>query len=180
MGPAKESFWGFTRRHATICLAVISVLVLATACSGDDGGSGGGSGPTASATGSGSATSGATGVDVTLEEFAIIPSPASVKAGEVSFHVTNAGPQEVHEFVVLKTDLAVDALPTKSDGSANEEGQGITPIDEIEDIAVGATQTLTVSLDAGNYVLICNIVNKKGGETVSHYQQGMRAALTVT
>ena len=177
MRPAKKSFSGFTRRHATICLAAISVLLLATACSDDDVGSSGGSGPAASATGSGSATSGAAAVDVTLEEFAIIPAPASVRAGEVSFHVTNAGPKEVHEFVVLKTDLAVDALPTKSDGSANEEGDGITPIDEIEDIAVGATQTLTVSLDGGNYVLICNIVSKQG---VSHYQQGMRAALTVT
>ena len=180
MRPARESTRGSRRRHAAICAAAISVLVLASACSDDGGGSSGGSGPTASATGTGSATSGATTVDVTLEEFAIIPAPASVKAGEVTFDVTNAGPKEVHEFVVLKTDLAVDALPTNSDGSADEEGAGITKVDELEDIAVGATQTLSVSLDAGSYVLICNIVNKKGGETVSHYQQGMRAALTVT
>ena len=47
----------------------------------------------------------------------------------------------------------------------------LTPVDEIEDIAVGATPTLTVDLAAGHYVLLCNI------ET--HYAQGMHADLDV-
>jgi hypothetical protein len=48
-------------------------------------------------------------------------------------------------------------------------------IDEIEDIPVGESQDLTVSLDAGSYVLICNIV--ESGEV--HYAMGMRTAFTV-
>jgi len=36
-----------------------------------------------------------------------------------------------------------------------------------------------VDLDAGNYVLICNIVEEEDGETVSHYQEGMRTPFTV-
>jgi uncharacterized cupredoxin-like copper-binding protein len=61
----------------------------------------------------------------------------------------------------------------------DEEGEGVELIDEIEDIAVGDTPMLTVSLDAGNYVLICNIVEDEGDETIVHYQQGMRTAFTV-
>ena len=44
----------------------------------------------------------------------------------------------------------------------------------------GNTNADRVSLEAGNDLLICNIVNMKSGETASHYQQRMRAALTVT
>ena len=61
----------------------------------------------------------------------------------------------------------------------DEEGEGVELIDEIEDIAVGDTPTLTVSLDAGSYVLICNIVEDEGDETIVHYQQGMRTGFTV-
>jgi hypothetical protein len=51
------------------------------------------------------------------------------------------GPEDTHEFVVFKTDLAADALPTASDGSVDEEGEGVELVDEIEDIAVGDTPT---------------------------------------
>ena len=85
----------------------------------------------------------------------------------------------VQEFAVFKTDLAPDALPTAQDGSVDETGEGVELIDELEDIAVGDTPTLTADLAAGNYVFICNIVEQEGGETISHYQQGMRVAFTV-
>ena len=126
---------------------------------------------------SATATGGAAGasVNVTLQEFAVIPDPTSAAAGEVTFTVTNEGPEDVHEFVVIRTDLAPDALPTGQDGSVEEEGEGMEVVGEIEDIPVGETQDLTVSLDAGNYVLICNIV--ESGEV--HYASGMRTAFTV-
>ena len=54
----------------------------------------------------------------------------------------------------------------------DEEGEGITAIDEIEDIGGGTEQTLTVDLDAGPYVLFCNLP--------THYSQGMHAAFTVS
>ena len=79
----------------------------------------------------------------------------------MTFAVTNAGTQ-VHEFVVVKTDLKADALPVV-DNKIDETT--LTPVDEIEDIAAGAAPTLAVDLDAGHYVLLCNI------ET--HYAQGM-------
>ena len=120
-------------------------------------------------------SSGATTVNVTLQEFSVIPDNATAPAGEVTFHVTNDGPDDVHEFVIFKTDLEPDALPTAEDGSVDESGEGVELIDEIEDIPVGESQDVTVTLDAGSYVLICNIVE---GEEV-HYAMGMRTGFTV-
>jgi uncharacterized cupredoxin-like copper-binding protein len=156
--------WHTRRRQAAGITAVIAVLALvAGACGDDDGGE---------ETGAGGA------IAITLQEFAVLPSPDSAPAGEVTFNVTNIGPEDVHEFVVFATDLAPDALPTAPDGSVDETGEGVELIDEIEDIAVDATPTLTVTLDAGSYVLICNIVEEEGADTIVHYEQGMRVGFT--
>jgi len=155
--------WHARPRRATIWTAALAVLSLVAAgCSDDDGGETGNNGT----------------VEVTLQEFAVLPSPDSAPAGEVTFDVTNIGPEDVHEFVVFATDLAPDALPTAPDGSVDETGEGVELIDEIEDIAVDATPTLTVTLDAGSYVLICNVVEEEGAEAIAHYQQGMRVGFT--
>ena len=164
------------RQRAAIWVAAVSVLGLVSAgcSSGDDTGST----ATSGASGASGAQTGAAGaVDITLQEYAIIPGAASVPAGSVTFNVTNAGPDEAHEFVVIKTDLAPDALPTGKDGSVDEEGEGVAPQGEVEDVAVGDAPTLTLDLAAGSYVFICNIVDTETGE--SHYQQGMRVGFTV-
>lgn len=116
----------------------------------------------------------ATKVNVTLSEFIVSPEPPSAAAGDVTFVAKNEG-KEKHELVVVKTDLAPDKLPTKADGSVDEEGAGITVVDEIEEFESGGTEELTVKLDPGKYVLLCNIVE----EDESHYQKGMHAAFTV-
>ena len=123
-------------------------------------------------------SSGGTTVDVTLQEWAVLPDPGSVAAGEVTFTITNDGPEDVHEFVVIQTDLDPADLPTDETGAVSEDGEGMTVIDEVEDVAVGATEELTVSLEAGNYVLICNIYS--ADEDEAHYAMGMRVAFTVT
>ena len=120
----------------------------------------------------------ATAVEVTLQEWAIVPSVSSVAAGDVAFAVTNDGPDDIHEFVVLKTDLDPSDLPTDEHGAVTEDGEGIAVIDEIEDIPVGESQELAVTLDAGNYVLLCNIYDESEDE--AHYQMGMRIAFEVT
>jgi uncharacterized cupredoxin-like copper-binding protein len=120
---------------------------------------------------------GAATVDVTLQEFSVLPSEDSVAAGEVTFEVENTGPDDTHEFVVIRTDLAPDALPTDENGAVDESGEGIEVIDEIEDIPVGGTPSLTVDMDSGSYVLICNIWDEE--EQEAHYAQGMRTGFTV-
>jgi uncharacterized cupredoxin-like copper-binding protein len=147
-------------RSKLAMLLPLSVLVVAAvACGGDGGGNRG----TAS---------------VELQEWAVTVEPATSSAGDVTFSVENVG-AEVHEFVVIKTDLGITDLPTEDDGSVSEDGEGMDVVDEIEDISPDDAQELTVDLEAGNYVLICNIVEEEDGEVESHYQMGMRSSFTV-
>jgi uncharacterized cupredoxin-like copper-binding protein len=117
-------------------------------------------------------------VAVTLQEFSVTTDPTSIGAGEVTFDATNKGPDDTHEFVVFKTDLGPTELPTLENGSVDEEGEGIELIGEIEDVEVGTTKSVTLDLEAGNYVLICNIYDED--EQESHYQEGMRTTFTVS
>lgn len=114
-------------------------------------------------------------VDVSLEEFSVTPEPTSAPAGTITFHVTNDG-TEIHEFLVVMTDLADDALPTNGDGSYEEDGAGTVLIDEIPTIYPLLSRNLTLDLEAGNYVLLCNMVDKAEG---AHYTLGMHAPFTV-
>lgn len=143
--------------------SVIGSLALTlsiASCGGDDGGGGGGG-----------------NVAVTLQEFSVGTDPASAPAGSVTFDATNDGPDDQHEFVVIKTDLGLTDLPTDENGAVDEEGDGIEIIDEIEPFDVGETKTLTVDLEAGSYVLICNVWDEE--EQEAHYQEGMRTSFTV-
>jgi uncharacterized cupredoxin-like copper-binding protein len=116
------------------------------------------------------AGSGGPSVAAALSEFKIELAAANAAAGSVSFKINNAG-TTVHEFVVFKTDLAADKLPLATDGTeVDENGAGLTLVDEAEDIAIGASPNLAVDLPAGKYVLICNLP--------AHYTSGMRAAFT--
>jgi uncharacterized cupredoxin-like copper-binding protein len=118
----------------------------------------------------------ATQVDVTLREWAVEPQQKSVKAGKVYFLATNAGPEDGHELVIIKTDKAPDALPV-TDHKVPEDDVDI--VDEIEPFAANSKASATVELEKGNYVLICNITEVENGETESHYEEGMRVAFTV-
>lgn len=116
-------------------------------------------------------------VNVTLSEFSITPDKTEIAAGSVTFEVSNSGPNDIHEFVVVKTDLDPGSLPTDSTGTVVEAGGGMTVEGEIEDITVGSSGSLTLDLAAGKYVLICNIYDPD--ELEAHYSEGMRAAFTV-
>lgn len=109
-------------------------------------------------------------VNVELNEWNVIPDVSSVAAGDIEFVATNTGSIE-HELIVVQTDLAPDALPV-SGGRVDESGAGLTVIGEIPEFAAGGTESASFDLEAGDYVLICNIAG--------HYEAGMSAAFTVT
>jgi uncharacterized cupredoxin-like copper-binding protein len=134
-----------TRRYAVLLAA--GMLLVSTGCSSNG------------------------GVGVTEVDYSITVDEESAPAGDVSFDIQNDAGQ-THEFVVFKTDLAPDQLPLNEDGDVDEEGTGVTHIDEVEDIAGGSSENLTVKLDAGKYVLICNLPG--------HYKLGMHTGFTVT
>lgn len=134
----------FRRIAGTLAIALLMVLVLA-ACSGNR-------------------------IDATLANYQISLSSTSASAGSVTFRVTNNAEDMLHEFVIVKSDLAADSLPLNDDGDVDEDQ--ITVVDEIEDIESGSTEFLTVDLDPGHYVIMCNLPG--------HYAQGMHVDFTVT
>jgi hypothetical protein len=117
-------------------------------------------------------------VAVTLQEFAVVPAESSTSAGSVTFEATNEGPDDDHELVVIRTDLEPQSLPIADDGSVDEAGEGIEVIGEIEEFPPGESRSATFDLEAGNYVLICNIYD--ADEQEAHYQEGMRTGFTVS
>jgi uncharacterized cupredoxin-like copper-binding protein len=116
-------------------------------------------------------------VQVTLQEFAVSTDRGSANAGPVTFQATNEGPEDDHEFVVIKTDLALTDLPTEKTGAVDENGEGIEVIGEIEEFPPGETRRATFDLESGAYVLICNVFDK--AEDEAHYEEGMRTSFTV-
>lgn len=118
-------------------------------------------------------------VDVAEREFEILLDEEAGAEGLTTFVVSNVG-NEMHEFLVIRTDLAPNALPINADGSYFENGPGTELVDEIEDIMPGEIVELTLDLPAGNYVLICNMVEvEDNGEVESHYAEGMYAGYQV-
>ena len=55
------------------------------------------------------------------------------------FEITNNGPDDVHEFVVIKTDLSPRRVADGRHGAVDESGEGLV-IDEVEELAVGASE----------------------------------------
>ncbi len=106
-------------------------------------------------------------VTAELKEFTITLGRASASAGTVVFNVHNGG-AIVHEFVVLDTDTAAGSLQVGADGTVPEEG--LTVVNEIEDIAVGASPTLSVTLAAGHYAIICNVAGHYAGGMHTDFQ----------
>jgi len=117
--------------------------------------------------------SGPSQVDVSLTTYVITLSTDSVNAGEVVFHVTNDATDLVHEFVIFKTDLPEDQWPLNAENIVDEAGAGITFIIEVEDVEQGTSKDLTVTLEPGRYVLLCNTAEN------NHYTRGMHIVFTV-
>jgi uncharacterized cupredoxin-like copper-binding protein len=73
-----------------------------------------------------------------------------------------------HNLVVVRSDLAPDRLPTAS-GIVDE--RRVTFVGRTEELVPGSGARLSVTLAAGKYVLICNVIG--------HYNSGQFAAFTV-
>jgi uncharacterized cupredoxin-like copper-binding protein len=106
-------------------------------------------------------------VIVDMKEYSITLNTPTVKAGIVKFGIRNLGTM-VHDFDLIKTDLAADKLPIDTAaGKAKTDGL----VKQMINIAQGRATTVDADLVPGHYVIICNVA--------SHYQLGMRTELTV-
>lgn len=99
-------------------------------------------------------------------------SPSAVKAGRVTFAVSNTTKKSGGSgmsFVLLKTNLAPDELPTTQGGRfVKETGR----VGTVVSINPGETATITLNLKPGKYVAISN--------ANWNYDYGAYAALKVT
>ncbi len=107
-------------------------------------------------------------VNVSLADFAVAMDRSTVQAGTVTFVVQNQGPSlhEIEVFSGAGSGLILDAQRSVADTS------GLTLIDEVEDVLAGSTARLTVTLEPGTYLILCNLPD--------HYEHGMWTSLTVT
>ena len=156
----------FTRFALLFAMGALSLALLA-ACSSDSEDDADATSESTAAATEASGEAAETTVKATLSEFAIALDSATVPAGEVTFEAENPGALP-HELVVVRSDAAPDALPV--DGAQVDES-GLDIVGRIAEFAAGSTEAGTFTLDAGTYILFCNVAG--------HYQGGMTTAFTV-
>ena len=172
-----------------LLVAVLTLSVALAACGGDDEEDGGE--PTAEATEEATATEeaaetpeateteeaqttepsdgGATTLSVSLSEFSVEPALDSAPAGTVTFEVRNDG-GTVHDFRVIRSDAPLGELPMNEDEFVVDEEE-VDVVGSLDTLDEGDSDELTVDLEAGRYVLICNVP--------THYESGMETEFTV-
>ena len=95
----------------------------------------------------------------------------SVKAGNVTFDVTNLSRSLVHEMIVVAVENPNAPLPYDYNTGQIPEKQ-VKMLGETEEMQPNAEKTIALDLKPGAYLLICNVPG--------HYAAGMWTPLTVT
>ncbi len=148
----------------------LGVIACGGGGNGDDNGGSSGSGNTV-----------AISMDDQGGTYTMVTSPSSVAAGSVTFDIENVG-LIAHEFKVVKLNeagMAADLtdLPTEA-GLISETGNMVDGVGTIlgslleADLPADSEDELTLDLEAGEYMLLCNVA--------THYQLGMWSEFTVT
>src|SRR4026207_1976080 len=73
---------------------------------------------------------------VTLGEWSITLDKTSLPEGPIQFTIKNDGEKE-HDFVILRTEIAPDDLPTNDDGSADVDAPDVDELRTVEDLEDG-------------------------------------------
>ena len=151
-------------RSRVALLTLLLALGVLAACGGggDSDGSGGSGGK----------------IDVRLTDYDVILSSPTAPAGSVRFAIDNTG-GFVHELLVVRTDLAINRLPTTADGRFDEHSPDVRVVASARGIAPGAQATITTRLASGGYYLICNRPAETG-DPLTHFAHGMLAPFRVT
>lgn len=96
---------------------------------------------------------------------------STVKAGEVTFRVTNTSKETVHEMVVVPIKNVETPLPYNADQEQIDE-DAARHLGEVAELDPGQSGALTLKLAPGKYALLCDVPG--------HYMNGMWVVLTVT
>ena len=122
---------------------------------------------------------GGAAVNVTLSEWQIVTDRNTAPAGKIVVTANNKG-ADVHDLVLLETDLPADGLPVTAKGDVDVAASGVLVVSGIKDIAPGGSGELTIDeAGPGKYVFVCTVATSNG-MTVGHpYAKGMFKAFTV-
>ncbi len=104
------------------------------------------------------------------EPMGISANASTVSAGEITFNVLNTSDDTIHEMVVVKLSDVNGTLPFNEDEFRVDEDL-MNGFGEVSELEPGIRGQLTVTLEPGTYVLVCNIPG--------HYSSGMWTILTV-
>ncbi len=162
-------------RRSLVFLAGLIVIVSSVAlvaCGGGDNGDDGGS-----------SSSGSTVVTIMMNDvgdsYTMTPNTMSVAAGSITFEIANEG-LIAHEFKVVKlTEMGMDLTDlTTEAGLIPQSGNTVEGVGEIlaslteADLPKDGSDSLTLDLEPGDYLLLCNVA--------THYQLGMWSEFHVT
>ena len=111
---------------------------------------------------------GPTSVKVGMGDDFFNPKSVVTPAGSRKITAVNNG-NITHELVLARKSDNPAKLPTKPDGSVNEDV--LNSPGEIPDVAAGETKSTTIALKPGKYVMFCNVPG--------HYAAGMYGSFTV-
>jgi uncharacterized cupredoxin-like copper-binding protein len=117
------------------------------------------------------ASAGGNHVQVSMREYSVTPSTSHIHSGNVTFDVNNRGSM-AHEMVVLQTILPAQSLPSGQGDTVNEDAPGVKDVGEVSDLSPGQSKSVTVDLQPGRYLLVCN--------QPGHLHAGMWSVLMVT
>jgi uncharacterized cupredoxin-like copper-binding protein len=108
--------------------------------------------------------------DMSEATMGIEVSEATLKAGKITFEVTNVSEEMIHEMVIAPVADPSVPLPYNADEyRVMEEDSGY--LGEISDLDPLASGALTLTLKPGTYILLCNLPG--------HYMAGMWTLITV-
>ena len=116
---------------------------------------------TAPASTANAAPAGAADVNVTMGDMWVKSDKVSVKAGKVSFAVTNTG--------ATMHGIAISPVPVKAPGGVLDDASMIGIGKHLD---AGQSQTISVDLTPGSYELICHVPG--------HYAAGQKLPFVVT
>jgi uncharacterized cupredoxin-like copper-binding protein len=112
---------------------------------------------------------GMTQASMTDKNMGIKLSKKSVKAGEITFEVTNSSKETVHEMLVIPAPADGKVPYNENEAKFDEDKAG--SLGEVEETDPGKSGQLTLNLKPGKYILSCNVAN--------HFANGMWTTLTV-
>jgi uncharacterized cupredoxin-like copper-binding protein len=109
------------------------------------------------------------GGDMSKATMSVVVDRTTVKAGDVTFNVTNNSKESIHEMLVAPANPAKPLPFVDKDLRVDEEAS--KDLGEVSELDPGKSGSLTIALTPGTYILFCNIAG--------HYMSGMWTLITV-